>query len=132
MGQWNPDPGLGSNPDRPQEASDFLRTTHDHSSTKRRLNHDCDRIQHRSCLGHTHRVSDWSETASDFLGLITDFLRQLWPIFVFVLHRGPGIDLGLRTELLGLIQSRPSIKSPRKSQTTQDCVNLGLWRSQEV
>ena len=58
-------------------------TTHDHSPIKRLLNHDCDTIQHRSCLGHTDWFSDGSETSSDFLGLITDYLRQLWPIFVF-------------------------------------------------
>ena len=108
------------------------QTTHNHSSTKRRLNHDCDRIQHRSCLGHTHWVSDCPETSSDFLGLITDFLRQLWPIFVFSLHGGSGRNLGLSPDLLGLKLNRPGIQSPRKSQTTQDCVNLGLRRSQEV
>ena len=36
----------------------------------------------------------------------------------FLFHGGPVIDLGLSTDLLGLKQSRPAIKSPRKSQTT--------------
>ena len=75
--------------------------------------------------------SDWSETSLDFLGLITDFLRQLWPIF-FLLHRGVGVKSWITFRTPGTKKSPPGIKSPRKTQTTQDCVNLGLRRSQEV
>ena len=81
---WDQGLGLFSGSLRPPQ------TTHDRSQTKRRLSHDCDTIQHRSCLGHTNWVSDGSETSSDFLRLKTDFLRQLWPIFFFIYMVGQG------------------------------------------
>ena len=54
------------------------QTTYDHSPTKSRLSHDCDTIQHQPCLGHTHWVSDWSETSADILFLFFSFALWVW------------------------------------------------------
>ena len=79
-------------PRKSQTSSDNSRSF----PTKGRLSNDCDMIQHRSRLGHTHWVSDWSETSPDFLGLITDFLRQLWLIFVFSFGWWVGDESGIK------------------------------------
>ena len=63
------------------------------------------------------------------LRLVRDFLRlsgtnNRFPMTAmanfcfFLLQGGLAIDLELNPDLLGLKQSRPGIKSPRKSQTT--------------
>ena len=49
-----------------------------------RISHVCDRFQPRSSRGYTDWVPDWSEASSGLMGLITDFLRQQWAIFVEV------------------------------------------------
>ena len=58
------------------------QTSHDHSPTMGRLSHVCDQFQSRSCQRYTDWISDWSEASSGLLGLITDFLRKQWAIFV--------------------------------------------------
>ena len=96
-----------------QEASDLIRQL---MIVPPLLNHDCDTIPPRSCQGYTDWVSVQSETPSDLLGLITDFIRQLYLFLLF--HGESGIDLGLSPDLLGQKPSRPGINSPRKSETT--------------
>ena len=108
----NPGLGLFSGSLRPPE------TTRDRSQTKRGLWQDCDMIQHRPCLGYTYWVSDGLETSSDFLGLITDFLRQLWPIFLFSFAWWVGTRSGIKSRPPG-IKTKPTcyLQSQEVSET---------------
>ena len=97
------------------------QTTHNHSVTKKRLSHVCDQ-------GYTDWVSDWSEAASALLGLITDFLRLQWQIFVFPFSRWIGDQSGTKSW-------PPGTKLRYESQEASDNVGLcnwGLRRNQEA
>ena len=119
----NPGLGLFSGSLRPPE------TTRDRSQTKRGLWHDCDMIQHRSCLGYTYWVSDGLETYSDFLGLITDFLRQLWPIFLFSFAWWVETRSGIKSRPPG-IKTKPTCHL--QSQEVSDNIRLCKCGSEEV
>ena len=110
-----------------QEVSDLLRLL----TIVPRLRGDNDTIvmiQHRSCLGHTNWVSDGLETFSDFLGLITDFLRQLWPIF-FSFASWVRDRSGIKSRTPG-IKTKPTCHL--QSQEVSDNIRLCKCGSEEV
>ena len=108
-----------------QEVSDLLRLL----EIVPRIKGDCDMIQCRSCLGYTYWVSDGLETSSDFLGLVTDFLRQLWPIFLFSFAWWVGTRSGIKSRPPG-IKTKPTCHL--QSQEVSDNIKLCKCGSEEV
>ena len=113
-----------------QEVSDLLRLLMiPCSQTKKRFIHDCDTIQHRTCLGYTNWVSDGSETSSDYLGLITDFLRELWPIFLLSFAWWVGDRSGIKFRPP---ETKTKPTCHLQSQEVSDNIGLCKYGSEEV